>query len=231
MSIVAVALAWRRSDTVEVGDAWLTPEERSVLKGLKMAKRAADWRVGRWVAKEAVLRAVGDEGLQRSAVEVLPQPEGRPEARILASGKWPDTTLSLSHSGDVGFAAAALGTFRLGCDVQEIAPRSEDFIGDYFTPEETAWIREDPGRKHLRANLVWSAKESALKALGEGLRLDTRSVAVTVEPAQEPYGWGTLRARATTGDRFSGCWRASEGYVWTVVADAAIALVLTGGAG
>jgi len=230
MSVVAVALAWMRTGAVEAEDGWLTPAEREVLGGITVPKRAADWRVGRWVAKDAVIRATGDEELVKDAVEVLASSEGGPVARILAPGNWPVVTVSLSHSGGMGFAAAAMGAFRLGCDVEEIAPRSDEFVNDYFTADEAAWVRSDAGRRHLRANLLWSAKESALKALGEGLRLDTRAVEVTVHSSEEPLGWGTLRVRAASGDRFSGCWRAAEGFVWTVVADAAIALVLTGGA-
>lgn len=230
MSVVAVALAWMRTGAVEVENGWLTAAERQVLEGMTVPKRAADWRVGRWVAKDAVIRATGAEALAMDAVEVLASPGGGPVARILAPGSWPVVTVSLSHAGGMGFAAAAMGAFRLGCDVEEITPRSGEFVEDYFTRAEAAWVLSDAGRRHLRTNLLWSAKESALKALGEGLRLDTRDVEVTVNPSEAPLGWGTLRVRAAGGDRFSGCWRAAEGFVWTVVADAAIALVLTGGA-
>lgn len=99
--------------------------------------------------------------------------------------------------------------------------------GDYLTAEEVSWATAEPENRHLRANLLWSAKESALKALGEGLRRDTRSVGVTTAPPVEPHGWGALRVRTDDGPRLAGCWRAAEGFVWTVVADTAIALLLS----
>lgn len=231
MSVVAVAVAWERAGAVDPGDGWLTSAEREVVAGLGVPKRYSDWRLGRWVAKDAVIRAMGDDSLGRESVEILAREGGGPVARILAPGSRPEVTLSLSHAGGVGFAAAALGAFRLGCDVEEVSPRSEAFVGDYLTRGEASWVGSDEALRDLRANLVWSAKESALKALGEGLRMDTRSVEVTAEPAPGPFGWGSLRVRSPAGDRFSGCWRWAWGLVWTVVADAAIALVLTDTAG
>ena len=63
----------------------------------------------------------------------------------------------------------------LGCDLEVIEPRSEEFVADYFTTEEQKMVSQAPiaDRSKLLA-LLWSAKESALKALREGLRFDTR---------------------------------------------------------
>lgn len=217
MSGIAVALAWARATALDPGAAWLSDAERAVLAGLHLPKRAADWRLGRWVAKEAVVRALGAEELSWRDIEVLAGPGGEPRARILAPGVWPATTLSLSHSGGVGFAAAGVGAFRLGCDVEEIAPRSDAFVADYLTAEEAAWVEAGGAERHERANLLWSAKESALKALGEGLRLDTRSVGVVVGEASAD--WAGLDATASGGAVFRGVWRQSGGFVWTVVAE------------
>jgi 4'-phosphopantetheinyl transferase len=128
-------------------------------------------------------------------------------------------SVSLSHAAGWGFAAAVVGSVRLGCDVEEIAPRSEDFVSDYFTAEEAVWIRAGAEERHVRANLLWSAKESALKALGEGLRKDTRSVVVEVLGGDAPATdeWRALRVVSAAGDTFAGRWRVGEGLVWTVV--------------
>ena len=67
----------------------------------------------------------------------------------------------------------------LGCDLEIVEPRSDAFIADYFTAEEQALIeRTSAADRSLLLALLWSAKESALKALRAGLRLDTRSVIV-----------------------------------------------------
>ena len=47
---------------VPADDEWLTGAEHDVLAGLTMAKRRADWRLGRWTAKDA-----GRRGARRTA--------------------------------------------------------------------------------------------------------------------------------------------------------------------
>ncbi|NJD20246.1 MAG: 4'-phosphopantetheinyl transferase superfamily protein [Gemmatimonadetes bacterium] len=235
-----VCLAWASSSAVDEGDAWLTPAEVAILARFRVSKRAADWRLGRWVAKEAVARAL-EGAVAPDDIEILAGPGGGPRARVLATGAWPPVSVTLSHSAGVGFAVAAVApggaTLRIGCDVEEVAPRSEEFVSDYFTAEEAAWIRAggdaagptggtrggtpgDPlGDPHVRANLLWSAKESGLKAMGEGLRRDTRSVVVDADHAEPPAtdGWRPLRVALPGGDALAGWWRVADGLVWTVV--------------
>lgn len=206
-------------------DGWLTDAERGVWTKLRTPKRRADWRLGRWVAKEAVARALGAPWLARGSIEIFATPGGGPAARIHRPGPWPRIALSLSHSGGSGFAAALPGPALLGCDVEQVTGRSEAFVDDYFTAEESGWIRSVSGEGALRSNLLWSAKESALKALGEGLRLDPRHVRVAVTglgggSSPFPHG-GALSVQVSGGARFLGRWWCTGPFVWTVVSDRA----------
>jgi 4'-phosphopantetheinyl transferase len=221
-----VCLAWTTASSVDEGDAWLTPAEKAILDRFRVSKRAADWRLGRWVAKEAVasaLRARAEDGsapdIARAEIEIRAGPGGGPRARVLAPGEWPAMAVSLSHAAGVGFATAAVGPGRLGCDVEEIAPRSGEFVSDYFTADEAVWVRAGGEERHVRANLLWSAKESALKALGEGLRKDTRGVVVEVQEmfGDVGAGWRPLSVTSREGEGFAGWWKVSDGCVWTVV--------------
>ncbi|HSW30161.1 MAG TPA: 4'-phosphopantetheinyl transferase superfamily protein [Longimicrobiales bacterium] len=240
-----VCLAWASASALPEDDAWLTPAEATILDRFRVTKRAADWRLGRWVGKEAVARALragpddaagrrggrGDELVvpAPSEIEILAGPGGGPRARILTPGDWAPVSVSLSHSSGTGFAAATARTVRIGCDVEEIAPRSGEFVSDYFTAEEVAWIRArgdehaSTPEHHVRSNLLWSAKESALKAVGEGLRKDTRSVVVDVEGLDAANlggagdAWRPLRLTSADGSRFDGWWRVADGLVWMVV--------------
>jgi 4'-phosphopantetheinyl transferase len=68
---------------------------------------------------------------------------------------------------------------RIGIDIDLVEARDPSFLSDYFTVTEQAFTRALPA--HLRdrwVTLAWSAKESALKAMRTGLRIDTRSVQV-----------------------------------------------------
>lgn len=190
-------------------DDWLGPEEALRLSGLRFEKRRADWRLGRWTAKHAVSACLnlgrGSDSLRE--IEVRPAASGAPE--VWLGGQVAPVTISLSHRGGAALCAVAVSNIALGCDLELSEPRSSAFIADYFTEEEQSLISERP---HI-VTLLWSAKESALKALRVGLRLDTRSVQVHLNP-------GAAAFRVTCdGQSFEGLWRATGNLVQTIVAD------------
>jgi 4'-phosphopantetheinyl transferase len=108
----------------------------------------------------------------------------------------------------------------LGCDLELIEPRSEAFVADYFTEEEQEFIAAASSSDRLRmVALLWSAKESALKTLREGLRLDTRSVVVHLDCSLGDFdGWSRLHV-SHDGRMFPGWWLYSGHFVRTVVSD------------
>lgn len=216
-----VHLVWAAGAAVPAGDAWLTEEEHRVHGALRVSHRARDWRLGRWVAKGAVAAALELDAGSRGRIEVLAAPGGAPSARLLSRATPESVTVSLSHSGGVGFAAATPAALALGCDVETVDARSDGFVTDYFTEAEALWIRSGGTVRDVRANLLWSAKESALKALGEGLRLDTRSVEVeaVAPPLEDPSAWRGLAVEVPDGRTFPGFWRVRDGRAWTVVAE------------
>jgi 4'-phosphopantetheinyl transferase len=217
----AVHLTWATVGEVPAVEGWLTAKEEEVYRGLKVPRRAADWRLGRWVAKGAVAAALDRDPGERRIIEILASPGGAPVARLVEPGSEARIALSLSHCGGLGFAAATPGDLRIGCDVEAVEPRSEEFVRDYFTADEERWILAAGADGPFRANLLWSAKESALKALGEGLRMDTRAVEVeAVAPhGADPGSWRPLAVETPGGRSFPGLWRTREGRVWTVVAE------------
>jgi phosphopantetheinyl transferase len=67
--------------------------------------------------------------------------------------------------------------------------------------------------------LLWSGKESALKALHEGLRLDLRSVIVSLgNAAFDLHDWSPMEVRHTDHRIFHGWWQHADGIVRTLVA-------------
>jgi 4'-phosphopantetheinyl transferase len=211
------------SSSVPRDQSWLTQAERAVLGAMTIPKRAGDWRIGRWIAKEAIRRCLGAPGLAGAELEILASPGGAPTLRVLGGGAWPEVSLSLSHTWGMGFAAAVAAEVRIGCDVEALRPRSDAFVSDYFTASEADFVRRaDPMDQPAHANLVWSAKESALKALGEGLRLDTRSVEVTLTREPSVSGWQALAVATPGAGRMEGHWRLTAGFVWTLVLDVAV---------
>ena len=200
---------------------WLSASEMLFLNGLRFAKRRDDWRLGRWTAKRALASFLDIPAQPRTLakIEIRPALSGAPEVFVANSPA--DLTISLSHRAGVAACAVARTEIDLGCDLEMIEPRSDAFLADYFTDEEQAMVRQSPvaDRSRLLA-LLWSAKESALKALREGLRLDTRSVAVTLEHETcDVNGWRLLNVRHAEGRLFHGWWQCADGTVRTLVAD------------
>ena len=102
-----------------------------------------------------------------------------------------------------------------------IEPHSASFVTDYFTAEEQTLLAQVSAAEQPRIlTLLWSAKESALKALHEGLRLDTRSVCVVnISGECDLQGWSPLQVRLEDGAVFQGWWQDNGWVLRTVVAD------------
>src|SRR5271165_2972878 len=210
---------------VPAEDHWLSASEAARLNAMRFAKRRADWRLGRWAAKRAVAAYLDvPRHLQALAnIEIRPAPSGAPEVFILDTPA--PASISLSHRDGTALCAVAPSGVALGCDLELVEPRSDAFIADYFTAEEQALVArmslED--RPRLLA-LLWSAKESALKALGAGLRLDTRSLVVNPFPSSCDFdGWSRLMVRYSDGrvpegHVFHGWWQREHNLLRTVVA-------------
>jgi 4'-phosphopantetheinyl transferase len=220
---------------VRAEDDWLSPTEATLLKGMRFAKRHDDWRLGRWTAKRAlaIYLDIPNHPRALAAIEIRPAPSGAPQA-FFASRPAP-VSISLSHrAGSAICAIAPCGTF-VGCDLELIEPRAGNFVEDYFTPTEQALVGGFPEFERQRIiTLLWSAKESALKALCIGLQQDTRNVIVSLGEESEccdrsatndpttfspgdVHGWQPLRVRHADGQIFRGWWQYTD-FVRTIVA-------------
>jgi 4'-phosphopantetheinyl transferase len=205
---------------VPVGDSWLSEGEAVRLSEMKFPKRRNDWRLGRWTAKGVIssyLNRIG-ENYPCSALEVRAASDGAPEV-YLENERLP-VNISLSHSMGQGFCALSPDEIDLGCDLESLEDREREFLLDYFAEEEVALTESLPAdERPLCLTLIWSAKESALKSLREGLRRDTRSVVVSFEMSQTPDEWNQLNVRCTVSNRtFRGWWRTHDRYVQTITA-------------
>ena len=158
---------------VPVNNDWLSANEKACLSALRFLKRRADWRLGRWTAQCAISACLSlPSALERfREMEILQAKDGAPE--VFVDGDPAAVSISLSHSSGVAICAVAPRDIHLGCDVELVEPRSHEFVTDYFTAEEQAQVaRATEERRDQVVTLFWSAKESALKALRAGLRLD-----------------------------------------------------------
>jgi 4'-phosphopantetheinyl transferase len=201
--------------------SWLHPQEEEVYRTFKFALRKQSWLLGRWTAKKALLQILSEThpGISMQKIAVLRNTDGSPAAYY--QGLESSARISLSHSNGTGFCTVSCSDAHLGCDIEKITPRHDAFARDYFTKNEISLLSQlDEATIPLAVNLIWSAKESALKALKTGLRLDTRQVQITFEPDFEQSGWKTLSASVNGNyPTFRGYWKSAIGFVLTIIAD------------
>lgn len=214
-------IAWLSAgvDHVPELDGWVDAELARRLTAMRYEKRHSESRLARWTAKSAVALHLGWEPSEQTlrSIVIRNAPDGAPEVDAGVE----TIALAMTDRSDWAVCMVADGNFRIGCDLEVVEPRSEAFVDDYFTPSEVAMVTTSNDRD-LFANLIWSAKESALKVMRTGLRRDTRSVEVTLEPPRDD-GWQPLVVVSTSGRRFPGWWLRLGDFVLTCAAEVDIA--------
>ena len=206
----------RGEDQLPPAGEWLTAAERGRAEGLRFTKRRTDYLLGRWTLKLAVARVLGwqDDAAALARIESRPAPGGAP--RLYLDGRPDPRGVSLTDRAGCAVCLVAAGAAAVGCDVEVVEPRSDAFVRDYLTAAERRLVDTAGPARHRVANLVWSAKESALKVLGTGLRRDTRSVEVTVAELSPPERtWSPLQVRTAEGAVLPGWWRRSGPFLVT----------------
>ena len=213
-----VNLYWfeRDGSGLTAGDAWLSQAELACIRPTATPKRRSDWRRGRWAAKQAAARYLGlpsdTEGLR--SIQVIPADSGAPE--LFRNCEPLPATISITHGS--GRAACLIGPpgIELGCDLEVVEARSTFFVRDWFTAAEQEAIANGPLEQYdVLATAIWSGKECALKALSEGLRLDTRTVDVQV--SRNGGGWAPISVTYRACREFTGWWHADGPFVRAVV--------------
>ena len=169
---------------------FLSPEENETYRGLFVPKRRDEWLLGRWTSKQ-LLRACDPGYADHSLKGILvrSEPEGAPYLFFGESGRYPGC-LSISHRDKIAFCAISPSSMlRVGADIELVEPRATVFVHDFFTAREADGVLQYQGRtRDILVTLVWSMKESALKALGKGLRIDTRKVEITWDHDLADFG-------------------------------------------
>jgi 4'-phosphopantetheinyl transferase len=178
-------VCWYEQRLVDVPseNSWLTPAEHAEMERFKVPKRRSDWRLGRWTAKCAASAYVGWPKNRLGEVGVVSAPSGAPTLAFSDARAAPE--ISISHSNGVCVCLIGEPGVRIGCDIERVEMRTQMFLETFLTHNEVAAIRCVPGPEAaMLATLIWSAKESYLKAIREGLRRDTKQLEVTVPQRQ-----------------------------------------------
>jgi 4'-phosphopantetheinyl transferase len=188
---------------------------------MRFSKRRNEYLLRRWVGKQAVAAATGapTDVHHLARIEVANHPGGAPFVLIddVPAG------LDVSLTDRAGWAVCVLGSdlAHVGCDLEIVETRSRGFVSDFLTVAEQDYVATNAAgdARDAAANLLWSAKESALKVLRTGLRRDTRTVEITVGDTDHAVQWGRLSVSTVEGVALSGWWRREGAFLLTVAAD------------
>ncbi len=209
-------------ESVPPGTDWLSERERGYLDTIRFTKRRTEFLLRRHTGKRAVAAALGrpEQGGDLARIEILNRLTGAPYVHVDGER----AALDISLSDRAGWAVALIGSEgsmaagTLGIDLEIAEPRSPGFVSDFLTPREQAYVTGQPDEdaRHAAANLVWSAKEAALKVLRVGLRADTRTVEVDARHEVDDDGWCRLTVRHVEGQEFPGWWRRDAAFLLTL---------------
>jgi len=218
---------WMLVDSHQVPpEAWqfLSISELSQYRAFRFPKRGREWLLGRWNAKALAHSLPAYRHYPLNQIEIATRPEGAPYLR-LPDRVVPAGCLTISHSGNL--AACALITspgLQIGVDLEKIEARPGSFVQDYFTGSEQQLVEQYPvDTRALLTTLVWSVKESMLKALGVGLHWDTRRV--EVESLEGILSGGihsnrwrkiSIREQPDSGRVWMARWRRQDAFVLTL---------------
>jgi|WetSurMetagenome_2_1015567.scaffolds.fasta_scaffold45466_3 4'-phosphopantetheinyl transferase len=208
------------------GESFLSDSELLTLSGLRFPKRREEWLLGRWVSKKLLQTLPPLKDYSLGEIEIKNNLQGAPFI-VHPDGGIFNGCLSISHSGNQAFCGITLTpNVHLGVDLEQIEPRSTAFIVDYLTTSELEMVEKClPFAREIAVNLIWSMKESMLKALGVGLHWDTRKVEVKniedpISPGTGAGSWMKIQV-ADKGNIFrswTGWWQIRQNSILTAAA-------------
>jgi 4'-phosphopantetheinyl transferase len=179
--------------------------------------------LGRWTAKRLLVGSGYFAALEMDDFQIDSEAGGQPYV-VNSDGQRLPGCLSISHSSGNALCAFCPEPGALvGADVEKVSPKEAVFIDDYLSQgERQAALTSAPEQRDLLVTLAWSLKESVFKALGKGLRLDTRCV--TVEGLKEatagqlPAVWTPISLSGEALPRpYQAWWMQADGFVLTLV--------------
>jgi 4'-phosphopantetheinyl transferase len=208
----------RSAAEVPPDDLWLDASEACRLASLAVPKRRLDWRLGRWTAKQALAAVLGVQpaAAALAALQIHAAADGAPEAYV--AGRPAAWNVSITHRDRMAACALAPSGTQIGCDLEAIEDHSAAFVADHCSASEQALLsRCTAATRPAYVSLIWSAKESALKALRTGLRASPAAYTVRLRQALPRDGWRPLHVEAPDGAVLYGWWRRDALRVLTLV--------------
>jgi phosphopantetheinyl transferase len=172
---------------------WLHVSEKEVLSNLRFTKRRNDWLLGRWTVKQLLNELLPkDVGIQE--ICVIAADDGAPE--VFVRGNKSNISISISHSHGRSYCIATKSSMAIGCDLEKVETRTNNFIKDYYTDAERMFLYGlDIDLKRIYANVIWCTKEAVMKAIRQGLRRDTKSINASFHKGGQWKNWHPVQVQ------------------------------------
>ena len=151
-------------------EALLSPAERMQMLSYKHAGRRQEFVLGRAAARQLLAERLGTD-----AARVPLRVAGDGAVEVVGAEYY----VSIAHSGED--AVAAVGTRRLGVDLERIAPRHPELHRFLLHPDEYGIFEKLPLDRTRACILYWTLKEAALKALRTGFRLSPKKLRLDLD--------------------------------------------------
>jgi phosphopantetheinyl transferase len=163
----------------------LHPDEFSYLATSEFEKRQHSYLLGRYSAKQTIVRFV-NHTLPFSNVLVRSGVFEQPVMCCLADEK---IQVSLSHSGHLGLALVFPETHPMGVDLEVLNSEQNTIIESQLTSQEKKWIKNClyAVPSEILYGLFWTVKEALSKVLRTGMTAPFSIYALTNITFQDYY--------------------------------------------
>ncbi|MFO8100125.1 MAG: 4'-phosphopantetheinyl transferase superfamily protein [Salinibacter sp.] len=180
---------------------WLSEEEHDRWRGFGSDRRRCAFLAGRAVARRLLASRMG------LVPADVPLRRAEDEAVDVVGTDW---HVSIAHSGDRALAAAA--RHRVGSDLERVISRDPAVARFLLRPDERDLLEALPYDRNRTLLLLWTLKESVLKARRTGFRTSPKAVHLSVDAAAH-----TARARVQGEEHWAVFFAPWDRY-WTAVA-------------
>jgi len=150
--------------------SWLSGEEGECIQSFGSEQRRRHFLTGRAVARQLLSDQLG---VSPAAVPLRRAEDG---AVDVEEANW---RLSIAHSGNRALAVAA--RHPVGGDVERLTPRDPEVARFLLHPDERDLLDTLPYDRNRTLLLLWTLKESVLKARRTGFRMSPKALRLTVE--------------------------------------------------
>jgi phosphopantetheinyl transferase len=165
-------------------DRWLNPKESVRLRSLD-ASVTIDWLAGRVALKQAYL---DERRSDPTSFVVSNSLSGVPYI-----GERSETFCSIGHRA--GWGIGGVSDQPIGVDIEKIGTQPESLLPYICANEELAEMMFDGDSPDVLVTMVWTLKESAMKAWRTGLKLHPKLVGLSRQDANT----FTIRSRHPSG--------------------------------